>query len=68
MGKMYSSREVIRMLEGNGWQEVRVTGSHHHFKHPTKSGVVTVPHPKKQIGKGLLNSILKQAKLKGEVI
>jgi predicted RNA binding protein YcfA (HicA-like mRNA interferase family) len=27
---------------------------------------VTVPHPKKQIGKGLLNSILKQAKLKGE--
>jgi predicted RNA binding protein YcfA (HicA-like mRNA interferase family) len=46
--------------------EERVTGSHHHFKHDIKSGVVTVPHPRKQIGKGLLNSILKQAKLKGE--
>jgi predicted RNA binding protein YcfA (HicA-like mRNA interferase family) len=64
MSKMYSSREVIQVLEEDGWQEVRVTGSHHHFKHPAKSGVVTVPHPKKQIGKGLLNSILKQAKLK----
>ena len=68
MSRMYSSCKVIRMLEEDGWQEVRVTGSHHHFKHPTKSGVVTVPHPKKQIGKGLLNSILKQAKLKGGVI
>lgn len=29
-----------------------------------KPGIVTVPHPKKQIGRGLLNSILKQAKLK----
>lgn len=54
------------MIEGDGWYEVRVTGSHHHYKHPTKPGIVTVPHPKKQIGKGLLNSILKQAKLKGE--
>lgn len=66
MSKVYSSREIIKELEKDGWYEVRVTGSHHHFKHPKKSGVVTVPHPKKQIGKGLLNSILKQAKLKEE--
>ncbi len=64
MSKIYSSREIIRELEEDGWYEVRVTGSHHHFKHPTKPGIVTVPHPKKQIGKGLLNSILKQAQLK----
>jgi len=65
MSKLYSSREIIRQLENDGWYEVRVTGSHHHFKHMEKVGVVTVPHPKKQIGRGLLNSILKQAKLKG---
>jgi predicted RNA binding protein YcfA (HicA-like mRNA interferase family) len=66
MSKMYSSREIIRLLEDDGWYEVRVTGSHHHFKHMEKSGIVTLPHPKKHIGKGLLNSILKQAKLKEE--
>jgi len=66
MSKIYSSREVIQRLKDDGWYEVRVTGSHHHFKHTEKTGIVTVPHPKKQIGKGLLNSILKQAKLKGD--
>ena len=66
MSKIYSSREVIQKLKDDGWFEVRVTGSHHHFKHAKKTGIVTVPHPKKQIGKGLLNSILKQAQLKGE--
>lgn len=65
MSKIYSSREVIQMLEDDDWYEVRITGSHHHFKHATRPGIVTVPHPKKQIGKGLLNSILKQAQLKG---
>ncbi len=66
MSKIYSSREIIQRLKDDGWYEVRVTGSHHHFKHIVKTGIVTVPHPKKQIGKGLLNSILKQAKLKGK--
>jgi len=65
MSKLHSSREVIKMIGNDGWYEVRVTGSHHHFKHPEKPGIVTVPHPKKQIGRGLFNSILKQAKLKG---
>ena len=65
MSKMHSSRDVIRLLENDGWHEVRTTGSHHHFKHSHKPGIVTVPHPKKEIGKGLFNSILKQAKLKG---
>jgi len=64
MTKVYSSREIIRELKDDGWYEVRVTGSHRHFKHDEKKGIVTVPHPKKQIGKGLLNSILKQAQLK----
>ena len=64
MSKIYSSRELIRQLVADGWYEARVTGSHHHFKHSYKTGIVTIPHPRKQIGKGLFNNILKQAKLK----
>jgi predicted RNA binding protein YcfA (HicA-like mRNA interferase family) len=64
MSKIYSSREVVQLLTADGWREVRTTGSHCHFKHRQKTGIVTVPHPKKQIGKGLFNSILKQARLK----
>ena len=40
--KSYSSREVIKALEADGWYLVNVVGSHHQFKHPTKSGRVTV--------------------------
>lgn len=58
------SREVIELLEADGWYEVAVKGSHHQFKHPTKPGRVTVPHPKSDMAKGTLNSILKQAGLK----
>jgi predicted RNA binding protein YcfA (HicA-like mRNA interferase family) len=35
-------REVIRKLQEDGWYRVDTAGSHHHFKHPTKSGKVTV--------------------------
>lgn len=55
------SREVIRALEADGWIEVRSKGSHRHFQHPKKPGTVTVPHPKKDLAKGLLKSIEKQA-------
>ncbi|MNJ57510.1 YcfA-like protein [compost metagenome] len=58
------SREVIALLEADGWREVGVRGSHHQFKHPTKPGRVTVPHPKSEIPKGTLNNILKTAGLK----
>ena len=56
-------RDVIRLIEQDGWYHVRTTGSHRHFYHPTKPG--TVPG---QLGKdlpeGTKNSVLKQAKLK----
>lgn len=57
------SLELIKMIEADGWYQVRVTGSHHHFKHPTKKGLVTVPHPKKDLPSGTVKSILKQAGL-----
>ena len=59
-----NSRALIKILEADGWNLVAVKGSHHQFKHPTKPGRVTVPHPKKDLKKGTENSILKQAGLK----
>lgn len=55
------SREVIKMLTSDGWYLDRVRGSHHQFKHPTKPGLVTVKHPAKDIPKGTLGSIKRQA-------
>jgi predicted RNA binding protein YcfA (HicA-like mRNA interferase family) len=58
-------REIIKLIERDGWHKVRQRGSHRHFEHPVKSGLVTVPgkrsddlHPK------TASSILKQAGLR----
>ncbi|MGN7840826.1 type II toxin-antitoxin system HicA family toxin [Pseudomonas sp. 22490] len=58
------SREVIDLIEADGWYWVETKGSHNQYKHPTKPGRVTVPHPKSEIPKGTLHNILKQAGLK----
>ncbi len=57
------SADLIRELEAAGWFLNRVRGSHHVFKHPSKAGIVVVPHPKKDLGKGLVAAIRKQAEL-----
>lgn len=62
--KGYSSREMIKMIEDDGWYFVRASGDHHQFKHPTKLGKVTIPHPNKDLTKRTIISILKQAGLK----
>lgn len=59
-----NSKEIIKKLTEDGWYQVKITGSHHHFKHPKKMGKVTVPHPKKDLPLGTLISIEKQAQLK----
>jgi predicted RNA binding protein YcfA (HicA-like mRNA interferase family) len=56
-----SSREVIRRLVADGWELSRTKGSHRQYKHPTKTGLVTVPHPKRDLPRGTLRSIFKQA-------
>jgi len=56
-----NSRQVIKALEKDGWLEVATKGSHVQFKHPTKKGRATVPHPKKDLPKGTLKSIERQA-------
>lgn len=62
--KSYSSREVIRALEADGWFLVRTSGSHHQYKHPTKPGTVTVKHPDKAIPRKTLDSIERQSGLR----
>jgi predicted RNA binding protein YcfA (HicA-like mRNA interferase family) len=58
-------RDVIKLIEADGWRERSVKGSHRQYKHPAKSGRVTVPgHPSDDIASGTLRSILKQAGLK----
>ncbi|MGE8160826.1 type II toxin-antitoxin system HicA family toxin [Paraburkholderia sp. NPDC080076] len=58
------SAEVVKLIQAAGWQLVRISGCHHHFRHAARSGLVTIPHPKKDLPPGTLNSILKQAGLK----
>ena len=56
-----SSRELIRILKDDGWIIARTRGSHLHFKHPTKPGLVTVPHPERDLPRGTVRNIFKQA-------
>ncbi len=55
------SADLIRELIDAGWILSRVRGSHHVFRHPARPGIVVVPHPKKDLGKGLVAKIRKQA-------
>ena len=57
------SVDLIRQLRADGWTLDRVRGSHHVFKHPDRPGHIVVPHPKKELGKGLVAAIRKQAGL-----
>jgi len=60
------SKRILRALEQDGWVLARVTGSHHHFRHPTKPGTVTVPHPKKDLPIGTVKSIARQSGITAE--
>ena len=59
-----NSRAIIRKLMQDGWAQVAVVGSHHQFKHPTKAGRVTVPHPVKDMKIGTVKSIERQSGVK----
>jgi predicted RNA binding protein YcfA (HicA-like mRNA interferase family) len=58
-------RDIIKMLEADGWVLSRTKGSHRQYKHPEKPGTLTVAgEPGLELPRGTLNSILKQAGLK----
>ncbi|HXH93884.1 MAG TPA: type II toxin-antitoxin system HicA family toxin [Thermoanaerobaculia bacterium] len=58
-------REAVRMIEQDGWVQVKSRGGHRQFKHPKKPGRVTISGGSSDdIAPGTMNSILKQAGLK----
>jgi predicted RNA binding protein YcfA (HicA-like mRNA interferase family) len=60
-------RDVIKLIEADGWYLVRTRGSHRQYKHDEKPGLVTIAgKPSHDLPSGTLNSILKQAGLKKE--
>lgn len=57
-------REIIKLIEADGWYLARTRGSHRQYKHPTKAGLVTVAGKfSDDLAPGTLNSIFKQAQL-----
>jgi predicted RNA binding protein YcfA (HicA-like mRNA interferase family) len=56
-----NSRDIKRRLEREGWRLDRIQGSHHVFKHPASRETIVLPHPKKDLGPGLVRVIYKQA-------
>jgi predicted RNA binding protein YcfA (HicA-like mRNA interferase family) len=60
-------RDVIKLIEADGWYIVATKGSHRQYKHPKKPGRVTIAgHPGDDLAPGTLNSILKQAQIKNQ--
>ena len=64
MPKTYTSKELIGIIEKDGWYLARTKGSHHIFKHSIKKGNVTIPHPNNDLPIKTINSVLKQAGLR----
>ena len=63
------SAEIIKIIERDGWVLYHQKGSHRQFKHPSKKGRVTVPHPKKDLPIKTVASIFKQAGIqRGDII
>jgi predicted RNA binding protein YcfA (HicA-like mRNA interferase family) len=58
-------KELIKLIQADGWVQARMRGSHRQYKHPAKPGTVTISgKPNVDIPPGTLNSALKQAGLK----
>jgi predicted RNA binding protein YcfA (HicA-like mRNA interferase family) len=58
-------REIIKIVEGDGWYLVRTRGSHRQYRHHQKTGLVTIPgKPGDDLAPGTQNSSLKQSQLK----
>jgi predicted RNA binding protein YcfA (HicA-like mRNA interferase family) len=57
-------RDVLKLIEADGWRLVATKGSHRQYKHPTKPGRVTIAgHPRDDLAPGTLNSVFKQAQI-----
>lgn len=61
-----NSSELIKHLEKSGWVLRGAKGSHPIYTHPGRAGHISIPHPKKDLGVGLVHKLLKQAGLKAD--
>lgn len=63
--KQFTAKEIESIIRKDGWYLTRICGSHHHYRHPIKPGLVTIPfHVKpKDLTKKDVASIFKQAQL-----
>lgn len=61
-----TSRQLIRVLEKAGWKLHRTRGSHHHFVHPDRAIIITVPVHVGDLKRGLVAGILKDAGINRE--
>jgi predicted RNA binding protein YcfA (HicA-like mRNA interferase family) len=59
-----NSSELIKRMAKAGWMLRGAKGSHHVYTHPERPGHISVPHPRKDLGTGLLHKLMKQAGLK----
>jgi predicted RNA binding protein YcfA (HicA-like mRNA interferase family) len=58
-------RDILKLIEADGWYIVVTKGSHRQYKHARKPGRVTIAgHPSDEMAPGTMNSVLKQAQLK----
>ena len=64
MGKVYTVKKILEIIDNDGWRYDSQEGDHRHYEHPVKKGKVTVPVKNKELGKKTANSILRQAGLK----
>ncbi|MDR2880440.1 MAG: type II toxin-antitoxin system HicA family toxin [Azoarcus sp.] len=55
------SAELIKLVEQAGWKLINTRGSHHVFRHDILPGHISVPHPRKDLGIGLLKKLMKRA-------
>jgi len=56
-----NSRKLIKKLKDDGWELVRIEGSHHIFQHPEKPGTISLTHPRKDVSPGLVRAIYRAA-------
>lgn len=56
-----NNTRLVRVLKRAGWQLKRVKQSHPVFTHPARAGIVVLPHPKRDLGAGLVAAIRQQA-------
>jgi predicted RNA binding protein YcfA (HicA-like mRNA interferase family) len=56
-----NSRGLLRRLQRDGWVICAIRGSHHVLRHPCRPGHISLPHPKKDLGIGLVRKLMRQA-------